>query len=102
MKHEENVQFKTAQMDGGEPNMLDAIVAAKSAVSSMTGQPVDSVVECTWLEESGWSVSIDVVESHARLGDNDLLATYQVEIDSNAELTRFSRLRRYHREDREG
>ncbi|MDX8351426.1 gas vesicle protein GvpO [Cognatiyoonia sp. IB215182] len=102
MKHEANVQFKTAQKEGDTPNMLEAIAAAKSAINSMTGQSVDSVVECTRQEENGWSVSIDVIESHARLGDNDLLATYQVEIGPNAELAGFSRLRRYHREDREG
>lgn len=102
MKHEANVQFKTAQRDGDAPTMLEAIAAAKSAVGTMTGHAIDSIVECARQDEVGWSVSVDVIESHARMGDNDLLATYQVEIGANGELAGFSRLRRYHREDRDG
>lgn len=101
MKHEAKVQFKTAQTDTDGLTMLDAIAAAKSAVSAMTGQTIDSVVQCA-REEEKWSVSIDVIESLARMGDNDLLATYQVQIDAQADLISFNRLRRYHREDQEG
>ena len=39
--------------------------------------------------------------SHARLGDNDLLATYEMSLAPSGEVTAFNRLRRYHREDRE-
>ncbi|MDX8348474.1 gas vesicle protein GvpO [Cognatiyoonia sp. IB215446] len=102
MKHEANVQFKTAQKEVDAPSMLEAISAAKSAVSSMTGQSVDAIVECKRRDGNDWSVSIDVIESHARLGDNDLLATYLVEIGSSGEVVGFCRLRRYHREDRDG
>ncbi|MEL6838796.1 MAG: gas vesicle protein GvpO [Pseudomonadota bacterium] len=98
MKHEAKVQFKTAQKDQDTLTMFDAIAAAKSAVSAMTGQTIDSVVQCSRQDDDGWSVSVDVIESLARLGDNDLLATYQVDIAANAELVQFNRLRRYHRE----
>ncbi len=101
MKHEAKVQFKTAQSDQGALTMLEAIAAAKSAIGTMTGQTIDSVAQCARHDNDHWSVSIDVIESMARLGDNDLLATYQVEIGSNAELVQFNRVRRYHREDQD-
>ncbi len=81
--------------------MLDAIDAAKVAIGSMTGQQVDAIVQCSRADAGDWTVAIDVIESFARMGDNDLLATYQVQINSSADLVNFSRLRRYHREDQE-
>ncbi|MCK0094104.1 gas vesicle protein [Yoonia sp. F2084L] len=101
MKHEEKDQFKTAQSDDSALTMLEAIAAAKSAVNSMTGQDIDSIVQCSRSAETVWTVALDVIESLARMGDNDLLATYEVQIDAQANLIQFNRLRRYHREDKD-
>jgi hypothetical protein len=81
--------------------MIDAIAAARSAVSGMTGQQIDSIAKCFRLENGSWAISVDVIESLARMGDNDLLATYDVEISTTAELVSYARLRRYHREDQD-
>ncbi|WP_342070902.1 gas vesicle protein GvpO [Yoonia algicola] len=82
--------------------MLDAIDAAKAAIGAMTGQQIDAIVQCTRADAGEWTVAIDVVESFARMGDNDLLTTYQVQLNADADLINFNRLRRYHREDQEG
>ncbi|MFA8442740.1 gas vesicle protein GvpO [Yoonia sp.] len=79
--------------------MLDAIDAAKAAIGSMTGQQIDAIVQCSRADAGDWTVSIDVIESFARMGDNDLLTTYQVQLNAKADLVNFNRLRRYHRED---
>lgn len=101
MKHQAKAQFNGA--DDGAPalSMMDAIAEAKTAVADMTGLEVDSVVSCGRGADLNWHVSVDVIESLARMGDNDLLATYEVQIGAGLELLNFARLRRYHREDRE-
>ena len=81
--------------------MLEAIKEAKAAVVEMTGLEPDSVAQCQRSDDGGWRIAIDVIESNARMGNNDLLATYEVNISNAAELTGYNRLRRYHREDRD-
>jgi hypothetical protein len=44
-------------------------------------------------------VEVEVIESHARMGDNDLLAAYDVRVGEAGEVRGFRRLRRYFRED---
>lgn len=101
MKQEEAVQFKSTQTTEAPLTMMMAISAAKSAVATMTHLQIDSVVRCTQADNGGWTIVVDVIESLARMGDNDLLATYQLDLGGNAELQSYNRLRRYHREDRD-
>lgn len=82
-------------------SMMDAINHAKMAVDQMTSMTIDSVARCEKRDDDGWLVIIDVVESMARMGDNDLLASYEVHLSPDAELTQFNRQRRYHREDKD-
>lgn len=98
MKHETKSQFNGAT-DPPAFSMLEAIKGAKDAVTSMTGLGVDTVAQCQRDEGDGWRISLDVIEIPARMGDNDLLATYEVQIGPGAELLGYTRLRRYHRED---
>lgn len=46
-------------------------------------------------------VKIDVIEALARMGDNDLLATFEIEMDCDGESLRIERIGRYRREDRD-
>lgn len=82
-------------------SVVAAIAVARSAVADLTGQPIDTVAHCARQGEGAWSVAIDVIESPARMGDNDLLATYEVEIDHAGALISYRRSRRYHREDQD-
>jgi len=77
--------------------LLEAITSAREAVKHLTGLPVDQVVQSgKW--EGGWRIQVDVLESRARMGDNDLLATYEVLLDAGGELVGFNRIGRYNRE----
>ena len=98
MEHVPPVQFKSSNK-AGALKMLDAIELAKSAFASMTTLNVDAVSSCMRDAEGGWIVSLDGIESAARMGDNDLLVTYEVQLSDIGELQKFSRIRRYHRED---
>ena len=97
-------QFLTETAPGMPPGALtlrDAIGHAKIAVAEMTQLAIDSIARCGQDEAGTWTVVVDVIESVARMGDNDLLATYEVQIGPGARLVHFARLRRYHREDKE-
>lgn len=83
------------------PTMLDAMGQAKGAVAEMTGLKVDAVSRCVKEDDGSWAVTIDVVESAARMGDNDLLSAYELQLSPDLELLNFARLKRYHREDRD-
>lgn len=102
MKHEKKAQFAEANPDPPPMSMMGAIKEAKGAILEMTGLPVDTVAQCRKEDGGAWKISVDVIESPARMGDNDLLATYEVVIGPDTELMSFERLRRYHREDRDG
>lgn len=102
MKHEAKIQFKAPPPKGDGMGMMEAIGLARTAIGTMTGLDVDAVAHCTRSDADGvnWAITLDVVESRARMGDNDLLSAYEVQLDANGELVHFERLRRYHREDR--
>ena len=99
MKQEPKGQFVEPSGDTGI-TILQAISQARDTITAMTGLHIDSVAQCRRAENLNWSVSVDVIESPARMGDNDLLATYEVEITPGGDMQSFSRVRRYHREDR--
>ena len=87
---------------GVRPAWKEAIAIARRSVSGITDQPIDSVSHCQKQENGDWRVVIDVIDSPARMGDNDLLAAFEVHIDEGGDVTFCSRTRRYRREDREG
>ncbi|MEL6620754.1 MAG: gas vesicle protein GvpO [Pseudomonadota bacterium] len=100
MKQEPKGQFVEPSGDPGI-TILQAITQAKDTIIAMTGLHIDSVAQCRRSENLNWAISVDVIESAARMGDNDLLATYEVEITPTGDMQSFSRTRRYHREDRD-
>jgi hypothetical protein len=77
----------------------EAIEAARRTMAA-TGHPaIDGVAACELGEDGLWRVEVEVVESRARMGDNDLLAAYDVRLGEAGEVRGFRRLRRYFRED---
>ncbi len=77
----------------------EAIEAARRAMQA-TGHPdIDGVAACEVGADGAWRVEVEVIESHARMGDNDLLAAYDVRLGEAGEVRGFRRLRRYFRED---
>lgn len=80
-------------------NTLRVTVLAKEAVHAITGFKADAVSRCE-KKENGWRAVVDALESKARVGDNDLISTYEIELDLAGEVTGYKRLRRYYRTDR--
>lgn len=82
--------------------LIEAIAVARATASELTGLPVDGIAATASDGSGGWRITVDVIESAARMGENDLIASYDVHLGSDGGLTGFDRARRYRREDREG
>lgn len=79
--------------------MAGAIQRARDELSQLTDLQVDAVTRAERTPEGGWTIAMDLIESIARMGDNDLLTTYELDIDNSGVVTGMSRLVRYRRED---
>jgi len=86
--------------DAAPITLLEAMASARKVVADLAGHPVDAV-SMAERAGTGWRLVVDVVEASARMGDNDLLAAYEVTLAADGGLEGFRRLRRYHREDAE-
>lgn len=80
--------------------MLEVLARAREALSIINPSPVDSVRSCAKAENGLWRALLDVIEIPARMGDNDLLSTYELTIGPDGELVDFRRKERFYREDR--
>jgi hypothetical protein len=58
--------------------------------------PVEVVSRCE-KAQAGWCVLVEVLETKARITDNDVLATYQLDLDSEGDLLGYERTSRYTR-----
>ena len=83
---------------GANLTLGQAIARIRAAVPTITDAPVDAIRSCERLPEGGWRAIVEVIESAARMGDNDLLSAYEMALDATGELTGFQRTGRYHRE----
>lgn len=80
---------------------IDVLTAAKTAralLSELTDQTIDAVSKVERGAE-GWTVEIDVLESRARIGDDDLLTAYAIELSADGAFLSYRRLRRRRRFD---
>jgi hypothetical protein len=91
--------FAAPEAEGGGPlSLVEAMSLARRSVALFTELKVDSVATCE-TQEQGWRVVVDVIEAKARMGDNDLLASYEVIISNAGEVSRYGRVGRYRRDD---
>lgn len=80
-------------------SLIEALSIAQKSISELSSLPVDSIASSETREDGGWKIVIDVLEGSARIGENDLLASYQLEIGPDGALMGYSRIRRYRREE---
>jgi hypothetical protein len=78
--------------------LIEAMAVARRSVEQLTSLRIDAVAKTERLPDGGWTVTIDVVEAKARMGNNDLLCAYEVTLAPDGELTGFGRRHRYLRE----
>lgn len=74
----------------------EAVKRARHHVRGLTGKEVEAVVGLE-KDGDGWTVLVDVVELRRIPNTTDVLATYEVAIDTEGELNGCRRLHRYAR-----
>ena len=79
--------------------MMTAVKLARAEIRAVSDAPVDSVARCERIPGDGWLVALDLIESPARLGENDLLARYELRLDPEGVVTGIERMGRARREE---
>ncbi|MEE4590795.1 gas vesicle protein [Streptomyces sp. DSM 41524] len=74
----------------------DAARSAARHVRGLTGRAPEGVTSLERTED-GWTVGIEVVETHRIPDSTDILAEYRVELDDRGELVSYRRAERYYR-----
>ena len=80
-------------------SLVEAMSLARRSVALFTELKIDQVATIEQAEAGGWRVVVDVVEAAARMGDNELVASYEVIISGEGEVSRYARIARYHSDD---
>ena len=99
MEMTQREEFRSGREAASPAALPEAIRIARRAVSAVTDLPIDAVAHTEFTDEKTWKVVVDVIESRARMGDNDLLAAFEVHIGADGEVLFCSRSRRYRREE---
>ena len=73
-----------------------SVVAARAMqqLGELTGRDVEGVTGLA-KEDDGWTVQVEVIEARRIPDTTDVLALYDVEVDENAQLQGYQRVRRY-------
>ncbi|MEW2287716.1 gas vesicle protein [Streptomyces sp. NPDC047841] len=78
------------------PPLMEVLREARSQLAELTGLDPETVSSFEQTED-GWSLEVEVMEL-ARVPDTmSLMASYQVELDPQGQLTGYRRVRRYER-----
>ncbi|MDN3021931.1 gas vesicle protein [Streptomyces sp. S.PB5] len=78
------------------PSPMQVLRHARTQLAELTGMAAESVSSFEQTED-GWSLEIEVMEL-ARVPDTmSLMASYQVDLDPEGQLTGYRRVRRYER-----
>jgi hypothetical protein len=85
------------QRRSGRLSAPDAIARVRSDFPQLLGRPIESVLGVERDEDSGWEVTIQVVELSRIPSTTDVLGSYAVTLDGDGELVGYRRKRRYHR-----
>lgn len=79
-----------------KPGPMAVLRQAREQLAELTGMEVESVSSFVETED-GWSLEVEVLELPRIPPTTSLLATYEVTLDDQGELTGYRRVRRYER-----
>ena len=75
----------------------EAVERVRKELPELLGRPIESVLGFQRDEDSGWRVTVQVVELSRIPQTTDVLGCYEATLDRRGELTGYRRTRRYHR-----
>ncbi|MGW2771537.1 gas vesicle protein GvpO [Streptomyces olivaceoviridis] len=85
-----------SETEDRRPTLMEVLREARSQLAELTGL-VPETVSSFEQTEGGWSLEVEVMEL-ARVPDTmSLMASYQVDLDPEGQLTGYRRVRRYER-----
>jgi len=75
----------------------EAVDIVRENLGEITGVEAVRVTSAVPNEDGGWIIEIETVEDRRIPSTADILALYEVELDSNGEMLAYQRIRRYMR-----
>ncbi|MET9765248.1 gas vesicle protein [Streptomyces sp. NPDC006372] len=84
------------QAAGDRPGPMEVLRQARGQLAELTGMEAESV-SAFEQTEAGWSLEVEVLELERVPDTMSLMATYQVELDPQGQLTGYRRVGRYER-----
>ncbi|MBT2393252.1 gas vesicle protein [Streptomyces maoxianensis] len=75
-------------------SLMEVARRARAQLAELTGMEPDSVSSFTETDD-GWSLEVQVLELRRIPDTTSLLASYEVTLDSQGEMTGYRRIRRY-------
>lgn len=82
--------------NGGRVSATTAARRAAEAVSELTGHAVETVISLEPCDD-GWKIGVEVVETRRIPDSADILASYEVQLDSGGDLVSYRRTQRFAR-----
>lgn len=84
------------EADDRRPTPMEVLRQARSQLAELTGLSPETVSSFEQTED-GWSLEVEVLELERVPETMSLMASYQVELDPQGQLTGYRRVRRYER-----
>ncbi|MFJ9734002.1 gas vesicle protein [Streptomyces sp. NPDC101171] len=81
---------------GRRPRPMEVLREARAQLAELTGLQPESVSSFEQTKD-GWSLDVEVLELERVPDTMSLMASYQVELDAEGQLTGYRRVRRYER-----
>lgn len=93
---QQSSQKSHESQESRRPRPMEVLREARAQLAELTGMTVESVSSFEETEE-GWALEVEVLELERIPDTMSLMASYQVEIDTDGQLTGYRRVRRYER-----
>ncbi|MEU0385447.1 gas vesicle protein [Streptomyces chartreusis] len=92
----QNSRKSTDNTADDRPSPMEVLRQARGQLAELTGMTAESVSSFEQTEQ-GWALEVEVLELERVPDTMSLMASYQVELDAQGQLTGYRRVRRYER-----
>ncbi|MGW7570054.1 gas vesicle protein GvpO [Streptomyces tendae] len=89
-------QSSQSSQESRRPKPMEVLREARAQLAELTGMTAESVSSFEQTDE-GWALEVEVLELERVPDTMSLMASYQVELDDEGQLTGYRRVRRYER-----
>lgn len=93
---DDQTEDKDDTVTDDRPRPMDVLRQARAQLAELTGMTAESVSSFSQTED-GWSLEVEVLELERVPDTMSLMASYEVDLDPEGQLTGYRRVRRYER-----